>query len=568
MKPTHNLPRHKADTAPRTTPAVTWALAALLTGSACTALAELQHPVQAGDTLWSIAEQHTGDATQWPVLQRANHLADPNRLRIGQVLRIPAAAGGLPAADASVAFVLGEVWATPPGGQPPSLLRAGASVPEGTRIEVRDKAFVRLKLADGSAFGLSAGATAKLEKLRRDHQSQQSQTVIRMLSGRVESDVVPRQHPGSRFDVHTPMAVASVRGTRFGVSADPDAATSDVAQGKVVVRSLLNRRQSTTLAAGEGARVGTIGGLQRGALLPAADLSGLPSQWDDGEFVPFALPNQPQAQAYRVRVLQTDTTDTPGAVVRESWVKDPRVVWQALDDGPYTLAVQSLDKLGLLGQTAEHKFRVLATPAAPLYRYPAAGANVAGTAITLRCTELLDVEGYRIQVAKDLSFSQPVVDTTNATRCEHIAQLPPGRYHWRVASRSARAPGGQGPYSLPSAFEVVATSAPSSGAEANSAFWSAKPGMSYRVQLAEDAGFTRLLRDDWLSGSEVTLPATGAEAVYLRWQSRDTEGRTSRLSPVHRLALNTAGLRTGDNETVKAGDKAVGVGNETLQRPR
>jgi hypothetical protein len=92
--------------------------------------------------------------------------------------------------------------------------------------------------------------------------------------------------------------------------------------------------------------------------------------------------------------------------------------------------------------------------------------------------------------------------------------------------------------------------------------------MSYRVQLAEDAGFTRLLRDDWLSGSEVTLPATGAEAVYLRWQSRDAEGRTSRLSPVHRLALNTAGLRTGDNETVKAGDKAVGVGNETLQRPR
>jgi hypothetical protein len=32
--------------------------------------------------------------------------------------------------------------------------------------------------------------------------------------------------------------------------------------------------------------------------------------------------------------------------------------------------------------------------------------------------------------------------------------------------------------------------------------------------------------------------------------------------------LNTAGLRTGDNETVKAGDKGVGVGNETLQRPR
>ena len=134
------------------------------------------------------------------------------------------------------------------------------------------------------------------------------------------------------------------------------------------------------------------------------------------------------------------------------------------------------------------------------------------------------------------------------------------------ASLAAGAPARQGPFSLPSAF-VVSADAPTAGTDAGTTFWSPRHGLSYRVQLAADAGFTRMLSDDWLSGSQVALP-TGAEAVYLRWQSRDTEGRTSRLSPVHRLALNTAGLRTGDNEAVKAGDKAVGVGNETLQRPR
>ena len=565
MKPTPKLRKRKADSAPREVNRAALAVAALLACGAWPALAELQHPVAPGDTLWSIAEQHTGEATQWPSLQKANRLADPHRLRIGQVLRIPAAASGLPAADASVVFVLGDVWATWPGGQQPSALRTGASVPEGTQIEVRDKAFVRLKLADGSAFGLSAGATARLERLRRDDRSQQSQTVIRMLSGRVESEVVPRQHPGSRFDVHTPMAVASVRGTRFGVSAAPDAATSEVTQGQVVVRSLLNRRQTTTLAAGEGSRVGPAGGLQRGALLPAVDLSALPAQWDDGDFVRFALPNQPQAQAYRARVLQADT---PGAVLREAWVKDPTVLWQALDDGQYTLAVQSLDKLGLLGQTAEHSFRVQATPAAPLYRLPSPGAKVSGAALTLRCTELLDVDGYRIQVASDASFGQPLVDVTQPTRCEHVAQLPPGRYHWRVASRSARVPGGQGPFSLPSTFEVGAESTAATAAAPDAAFWAPKPGMNYRVQLAEDAGFTRVLRDDWLPASQVALPSATTEVVYLRWQSRDAEGRTSRLSPVHRLALVATGLRTGDNEAVKAGEKAVGVGSENLQRAR
>lgn len=562
MKPTANLPRRRADTWWRAT-TCQGAVAALIAAAGPPVLANTQHRVVAGDTLWTIAEQHTGEATQWPVLQKTNRLTKPHQLRIGQVLNVPAGAVALPVANASVVFVQGEVMATGPNGQQVVALRTGATVPEGTLIEVRDKAFVRLKLADGSAFGLSPGSTARLERLRRNGGTQQSHTVIRMLSGRVESEVVPRQHPQTRFDVHTPMAVASVRGTRFGVSVSPDDATSDVSAGRVAVRSLLNRRQTTTLAAGDGARVGAAGGLQRATLLPAADLSALPSAWDDGEFVSFALPTQPQAQAYRVRVL---LSDTPGAVLREAWVKDPAVLWQALDDGQYTLTVQGLDKLGLLGQTAEHPFQVQASPAAPLYRQPAADATVSGAHLTLRCTELLDVAGYRIQVASDTSFKQPLVDVTRPDRCEHVAQLPPGSYHWRVASLAAGTPARQGPFSLPSAF-VVSADAPNASTDADTTFWSPRTGLSYRVQLAADAGFTRMLSDDWLSGSQVALP-TGAEAVYLRWQSRDTQGRTSRLSAVHRVTPNHGGLRTEDNKPVQSGDNAIGTGNSPLQQPR
>lgn len=545
-------------------------VAAVLVACACPALAQERHTVSAGETLWSIAEQHTGEATRWKQLRRANRLTNPHQLRVGQTLLIPAA-GALPVADASVVFVHGDVWAIWPDGQPASALRAGASVPEGTEIDVRDKAFVRLRLADGSAFGLSAGAKARLERLRRNNATQQSQTLIRMLSGRVESEVVPRQHPKSRFDVHTPMAVASVRGTRFGVSASPDDATGHVSEGRVAVRSLLNRRQSTTLVAGEGVRVGAEGGLQRAKLLAAADLSGLPDHWDDGEFVSFMLPPQPQAQGYRVRVLRSDTA---GAVLREDWVKTPQVLWQALDDGQYTLAVQSLDKLGLPGQLAEHHFRVLATPAAPLYRQPEAGARVGGPSLTLRCTELLDVSGYRIQVARDASFRQPLVDVTAKARCEHVAQLPAGSYHWRVASLSAGVPAQQGPFSLPSTFEVVGAGSAAlpgvSAAGGDSAFWSPRPGFTYRVQLAEDPAFARVLSDGWLAGNQVVLPAGTREATYLRWQSRDAEGRTSRLSAVHRVAAvqDEPVLRSSDNEAVRAGDEAVDMGPGSPPTPR
>ena len=66
---------------------------------------------------------------------------------------------------------------------------------------------------------------------------------------------------------------------------------------------------------------------------------------------------------------------------------------------------------------------------------------------------------------------------------------------------------------------------------------------------------------------QVALPA-GAQAVYLRWQSRDAEGRTSRLSAVHRVTPNNTGLRTQDNNPVKGGDNTIGTGNSPLQQPR
>ncbi len=55
------------------------------------------YTVQRGDTLARIARQLYGDSHQYPLIQRANNLADPGRIWVGQVLVIPPLAGaGLP----------------------------------------------------------------------------------------------------------------------------------------------------------------------------------------------------------------------------------------------------------------------------------------------------------------------------------------------------------------------------------------------------------------------------------------------------------------------------------------
>jgi LysM repeat protein len=49
------------------------------------------YTVKAGDTLSGIAAAHLGNADKWPALWWANHsnIADPNQLKIGQVLNLP-----------------------------------------------------------------------------------------------------------------------------------------------------------------------------------------------------------------------------------------------------------------------------------------------------------------------------------------------------------------------------------------------------------------------------------------------------------------------------------------------
>ncbi len=48
-----------------------------------------EHTIKAGDTMTSIATEWFGDANKWSLIAKENPLADPNRLVIGQKLRLP-----------------------------------------------------------------------------------------------------------------------------------------------------------------------------------------------------------------------------------------------------------------------------------------------------------------------------------------------------------------------------------------------------------------------------------------------------------------------------------------------
>jgi nucleoid-associated protein YgaU len=47
--------------------------------------------VKKGDTLWKIAKEHYGDGNLYPEIFKANQdvLSDPDKIQVGQKLRIP-----------------------------------------------------------------------------------------------------------------------------------------------------------------------------------------------------------------------------------------------------------------------------------------------------------------------------------------------------------------------------------------------------------------------------------------------------------------------------------------------
>jgi nucleoid-associated protein YgaU len=49
------------------------------------------YTVQPGDNLSKISKRYDGDANKYPVIAQANNLADPDKIKVGQELVIPAA---------------------------------------------------------------------------------------------------------------------------------------------------------------------------------------------------------------------------------------------------------------------------------------------------------------------------------------------------------------------------------------------------------------------------------------------------------------------------------------------
>lgn len=530
------------------------ALAFALLTAAAAASEHVDYEVQQGDTLYAVSQRYLESAEDWRLLARINRVRDPKRLTPGSILMLPVSRMLGVAQRATVLYVKGAAVARQGGDAPERGLQARDLLDEGATVQVEPGGFVSLRLDDGSVLHLQGGTRITLQRLREIKQAGRRQSVIQLDEGRVDSNV-SRQPKGSRFDVRTPLAVAGVRGTRFGVSvpAGGGRMLSEVVEGQVAVAANA-MAQEAQVRAGQGAVVDAAGQAPRVRnLLPAPRLE-LPT--GPIERLPFELPLAAADAVRGYRVQVAEDKEFLRVLVDETRSNQPPSL-AGLPDGDYLLRLRAIDADGLMGEETSLPVRIKTQPLPPLARSPQPGQVFGPGPVELRCTEVPGGAAYRLQLARDAQFTAVVKDETQRDRCRFALDLTePGEYHWRVATLAPHAGRAEerGPFNDPSRFTVVpAPVAPEPAVETGDGLtvhWAGAPGARYQVQLATDVDFREIVRDIEVpeARARLELPA-GCRVYFVRLRTISAHGLRSGYSAARRVST-PAGVCTSDGSPV------------------
>lgn len=508
--------------------------------------ATLVYTVQPQDTLIGLGKTLLVDPAAWPEVARLNRLPDPNRIRPGQALKVPARLLRSAELPAQLVSVEGDVRID---GQPAA---QGAPLRPGQRLSTEAASSAVLQLGDGSRVKLMPLSDTTLGEHRRYEIKAAGSTpggddgvfasTMRLVRGSLDllASKVLRAKP---LEVTTPTAVIGVRGTQYRVhhAVTPQEATrTEVLEGLVRADATAGAaaRAGVDLPAGQGAVLQPGGGAPKAvALLPAPSLAGVPARFER-PLVRFQVPGEPAA--LRVQVAADPAFDR---VVRDEQVAAGSEVRLAgLADGVWQLRARRVDGNGLAGADASTSFTLKARPEPPAGITPRARGKATVGEVAVAWAENTEAASYRLEVARDTGFGDVVArqDSLGGGQTR-VTLTEPGTYHWRLAS--VRADGDRGPWGDAQSFELRALPEPPSGGLTDDGrglqlAWSGRPEDRQQVELARDPGFAQVVNRADLTETRWTLATPNqAGSYYFRYRSVEPDGFTTPWSSTLKLEV-------------------------------
>lgn len=127
--------------------------------------------------------------------------------------------------QAQVTEVSGKVEWLKSGTQDWQAVSLNQQLSGGDKIRTAEASSAVLTLDEGSKIDLFAGSEFGVQALIKDSKTEQLQTALAIMKGKMKAQVTPLKN-GSSFEVETPVMVAAVRGTTFTITINPDGSVS------------------------------------------------------------------------------------------------------------------------------------------------------------------------------------------------------------------------------------------------------------------------------------------------------------------------------------------------------
>lgn len=366
-----------------------------------------RYTIRPQDTVSDLTRQYLKPHVSWQTLANYNRLPDANVIFAGAQLRIPLRWLALKQAQAKLTAISGDVqiqhadsaWRQ---------AQMGEAVQTGQRIQVGRNSSARLQFADASELVMQPESTVAMDTLSVYAGGYMADTQLRLQAGRIEVHANPQGRKGQKFDVITPAAVASVRGTQFLVEAQGARTVQQTTQGQVALQA---GQDSVLVQEGYGSAVNTgEKPLPPEVIKPAPTLQNPTSKFVDFSMV-FSWVPQPDVSGW---VMQVGRDPQMAQLVFARQSPSPMLDAGILPNGSYYLRAWSLDTQGMPSKPALHAFdvtipRQLQSPAVLLpARYFAAGP------VALHLAPLASGQRYLVQITQDAEGRLPVWHMANA----------------------------------------------------------------------------------------------------------------------------------------------------------
>lgn len=306
---------------------------------------------QPGDTLWDLCLKHTARRGCFKELATYNNIVEDKRVYPGDEIRIPISWLLTLPIVGKVINIQGEVNYQLQSGANVYPLREGQNLVLGGIISSKSGS---AKIALGNHSQMLVRRDSVLELINMSVGESPGQAAeLQLNKGEVEVQVKPESR--SRFEIHTPSAIAAVRGTKYRVASDA-AMRSEVLSGLVAVQAdtAVDVPAGFGLIAQKGKPLGDVSKLLDAPVFSeAAVQSPLPIivGWID----------DPGAVAWQLDLYAESES---GALVMSHRSTTPEAQYKQLAEGCYRLVARGIDKDGFNGLESQLPLCVQA-PAPP-----------------------------------------------------------------------------------------------------------------------------------------------------------------------------------------------------------